>query len=96
MIVELKAGTATFLGIQIDHNFSCTTNVEHVTCTLSSECFIMRIILTFLKTGILKLVWFVYYHFILSCGVIIWGYVQQKFCNLKYLTSKVFHKILFK
>jgi hypothetical protein len=70
-IIE-EALTNKFLHIQID-NSNLKKCFERIVPKLSSACFAMRTVTPLMKTDTLKLVYFAYFHSIMSYGVIFWG-----------------------
>jgi hypothetical protein len=69
-IEEMEA--TKFLGLQIDNNLHWKTHIQYIMPKLSSACFAMRKITSLMKTETLKLVYFAYFHSIMSYGII-WG-----------------------
>jgi hypothetical protein len=65
--------TTKFLGLQIDNNLNWKKHIEYIIPKLSSASFAMRTVTPLLKVDTLKLVYFAYFHSIMSCGVIFWG-----------------------
>jgi hypothetical protein len=62
--------TPKFLGLQIDNNLNWKKHIEYIIPKLSSACFAMRTVTPLLKIDSLKLVYFAYFHSIMSYGVI--------------------------
>jgi hypothetical protein len=65
--------TTKFLGLQVDSNLNWKTHIQYITPKLSSAYFAMRTITSLMKTENLKLVYFAYFHSIMSYGIIFWG-----------------------
>jgi hypothetical protein len=64
--------TTKFLGLQIDSNLNWKTHIQYVIPKLSSAHFAMRTVTSVMKTETLKLVYFAYFHSIMSYGIIFW------------------------
>jgi hypothetical protein len=65
--------TTKFHGSQIDNNLNWTKHIEYIIPKLSSACLAMRTVTPLLKVDTLKLVYFAYFHSVMSYGVIFWG-----------------------
>jgi hypothetical protein len=65
--------TTKFLGLQDDNNLNWKTHIQYNIPQLSSARFAMRNITSLKKTETLKLVYFAYFHSIMSYGIIFWG-----------------------
>jgi hypothetical protein len=65
--------TTKFLGLQIDSNLNWKKHIEYIIPKLSSACFAMRTVKPLLNVDTLKLVYFAYFHSVMSYGVIFWG-----------------------
>jgi hypothetical protein len=65
--------TTKFLGLKIDNNLNWKKHIEYIISKLSSACFSMRTVTPLLKVDTLKLVYFAYFHSIISYGIIFWG-----------------------
>jgi hypothetical protein len=77
--------TTKFLGIQVDNNLNWKTHIQYIIPKLSSACFAMKNITSLMKTENLKLVYFPYFHSIMSYGIIIRGNSTD---SKKYFTFK--------
>jgi hypothetical protein len=65
--------TTKFLGLQIDSNFNWKTHIQYIIPKLSSAFSAMRTVTSLMKTETLKLVYFAYFHSIMSYGITFWG-----------------------
>jgi hypothetical protein len=65
--------TTKFLGLQVHNNFNWKTHIQYIIPKPSSACFAMMNIISLMKTETLKLVYFAYFHPIMSYGIIFWG-----------------------
>jgi hypothetical protein len=71
LIEEAEANK--FLGLQIDNNLNWKKHNEYIIPKLSSACFTMRTVVPLMTMDNLKLVYFAYFHSVLSYGLIFWG-----------------------
>ena len=62
-----------FLGVNINNTVSWTLHVEKILPKLSSACFAMKSIKPFVSVKMLKIIYFSYFHSIMSYGIIFWG-----------------------
>jgi hypothetical protein len=63
---------SAFLGLQVGNKLNLKKHIIYIIPRLSSVCFAMRTVMPLLKVGTLKLVYFAYFHFIVSYRVIFW------------------------
>jgi hypothetical protein len=89
--------TTKFFGLQIDSNLNWKTHIQYIKPKLSSACFAMRTVTSLVKTETLKLVYFAYFHSIMSYGIIFWGnstdskkvfYIQKRIIRIMAGTKK--------
>jgi hypothetical protein len=66
-----------FLGLTLDNSLSWKKHIEAIVPKLSAASFAMRIVQTFLFLDSLKLIYYSYFHSILTCGIIFWGNTPQ-------------------
>jgi hypothetical protein len=69
----IEVETTKFLGLLIDSNLNWKTHIQYIIPILSSACFAMRTVTSIMKIETLKLVYFAYFHSIMSYGIIFWG-----------------------
>jgi hypothetical protein len=79
------------ISCDLDNNLNWKTHIQYIIPKLSSAFFAMRTITSLMKTEALKLVYFAYFHSIVSYGIIFWGnstdskevfYIQKKFIRI--------------
>jgi hypothetical protein len=89
LIEEVEANK--FLGLQTDNNLTWKKHTEYIIPKLSSACFAMRIAIPLMTIDTLKLVYFAYFHSVLSYGLFFWGnstdsnkifYIQKKIIRI--------------
>jgi hypothetical protein len=80
--------TIKFLGLQVENNLNWKTHIKYIIPNLSSACFAMRNITSLMKTETLKLVYFAYFHSIMSYEIIFWGNSTDSKKKKKFFTSK--------
>jgi hypothetical protein len=62
-----------FLGLTLDNTLSWKTHIDTIIPKLSSACFAMRVIKQFLSQNSLRMVYYSYFHSIMTYGLIFWG-----------------------
>ena len=62
-----------FLGLTLDNSLSWKRYIEAITHKLSASTFAMRVVQPLLSLDSLKLIYYSYFHSILSYGIIFWG-----------------------
>ena len=62
-----------FLGLTIDSTMSSKEHLAALTSKLNKVCFAIREFKTFMTRRVLKMVYFSYFHSIMSYGIIFWG-----------------------
>ncbi len=64
---------AKFLGLLINNNLSWKTHIECIKTKLSSACYAMRSIKPYVATNTLKMIYYSYFHSIMTYGLLFWG-----------------------
>jgi hypothetical protein len=59
--------------LTLDNTFSWTNHIDAIVPKLSSACFAVRVVKSFLYQESLRMVYFSYFHSILTYGLILWG-----------------------
>jgi hypothetical protein len=62
-----------FLGLTLDNSPSWKKHIETIVPKLSAAAFAMRVVQSFLSLDSLKLIYYSYFHSILTYGIIFWG-----------------------
>jgi hypothetical protein len=62
-----------FLGLTLDNSLSWEKHVEAIIPKLSAATFALRVVQPLLSLDSLKLIYYSYFHSILSYGIIFWG-----------------------
>ena len=62
-----------FLGLTIDSMLSWREHIMALTSKLNKTCFVVRAIKPFMTSRVLKMVYYSYFHSIMSYGIIFWG-----------------------
>jgi hypothetical protein len=67
------ADNTKFLGFTLDNSLSWKTHIDTIAPKLSSACFALRVVKPLLSWDLLKMVYFLYFHSIMTYGIIFWG-----------------------
>jgi len=62
-----------FLGLTLDNTLSWRTHISTIIPKLSSACFALRVVKPFLSQDSLKMVYYSYFHSIMTYGLTFWG-----------------------
>ena len=62
-----------FLGLTLDNSLSWKKHIEAIVPKLSAATVVMRAVQSFLSLDCLKLIYYSYFHSILTYGIIFWG-----------------------
>jgi hypothetical protein len=62
-----------FLGLTLDNSLSWKKHTEAIVPKLSAATFAMRIVQSFLSLHSLKMIYYSYFHSILTYGIVFWG-----------------------
>jgi hypothetical protein len=81
-----------FLGLTIDCTLSWREHVTALTPKLNKACFATRAVKPFMTLKVLKMVYFSYFHSIMSYGIIFWG--SSHFSNSIFKTQKIIIRII--
>jgi hypothetical protein len=65
-----KINEIKFLGLQINNTLSWTTHIDNILPKLSSACYAMRSVKSYLSQQMLKVIYYSYFHSIMSYGII--------------------------
>jgi len=67
------ANETKFLGLYINNNLPWKIHTESIKNKLNSACYVMRLVKPYVTTKTLKMIYFSYFHFIITYGLIFWG-----------------------
>jgi len=116
MIIDFKIGfnnnfitssaTTKFLGMTINNNLNWNDHVDSITKKLSKACYMLRDAKTCMSTLSLIMIYYAFFHSIMSYGIIFWGNsshsssifrIQKKAIRIiEGCNNRVSHRSLFK
>ena len=67
------ANETKFLGLYINNNLSWKKHIESIKYKLSSACYVMRLVKPYVTANTLKVIYYSYFHSIMTYGLIFWG-----------------------
>jgi len=70
---KINTSAVKFLGIIINNTLSWKSHMDVITPKLIQVCYIVRVVKLFLSWDTLKIIYYAYFHSIMTCGVILWG-----------------------
>jgi hypothetical protein len=62
-----------FLGLFVNDTLSWKTHIEYIVSKLSSACYAMRLVKPYVSQNILKIIYFSYFHSVMTYGSLFWG-----------------------
>jgi hypothetical protein len=68
-----NAYNTKFLGLTLDNTLSWRTHIDTIIHKLSSASFVLRVVKPFLSQDSLKMVYYSYFHSVMTYGLIFWG-----------------------
>jgi len=68
-----EAVNLKFLGIQIDNHLTWRNHIDQIIPKLSIACYMVRQMYHICNNDTLRSIYFAYFHFIASYGIILWG-----------------------
>jgi hypothetical protein len=69
----INSQTINFLGLTLDYTLSWRPHIARIGNQLRTACYILRILKPTLTAQNLKMIYFAYFHSIMSYGIIFWG-----------------------
>jgi len=69
----LNSDSTSFLGLILDETLSWKLHIDQLCSKLKSACFILRTLSSLLTQQNMKIIYFSYFHSIMTYGVIFWG-----------------------
>jgi hypothetical protein len=76
MIEEKQISTVNetkFLGLIIDNTLSWKGHTEYIKPKLCSACYVMRTVKPYVSQNALKIIYYYYFHAVMSYGLMFWG-----------------------
>jgi hypothetical protein len=71
--VITNTNSTKFLGVIIDSTLSWKDHITRLTLKLNKACYAIRAAKPFMSSEILKMIYYSYFHSLLSYGIILWG-----------------------
>ena len=72
-----KINEIKFLGIHINNTLTWNSHIEAILPKLSSACYDMKSIKPYLSQQTLKVIYYSYFHAVMSYGIIFWGHATN-------------------
>jgi len=69
----MKMQKVKFLSLKLDNYLSCNFYIEEIIWKLINTCFAIRSVRPYLSYEVVRMIYFSYFHSILSYGIIFWG-----------------------
>jgi len=69
----ININSTRFLGLKIDGTLSWREHVAELTPKLNKACYVIRTLMFLRSSEILRMVYFSYFHSIMSYGIVFWG-----------------------
>ena len=69
----MKVQKVKFLGLTIDNYLSWNFHIEEIISKLNKACFAIRSVRPYFSHEVVRMIYFSYFHSILSSGIIFWG-----------------------
>jgi hypothetical protein len=68
-----KINEIKFLGLMIDNKLSWKGHIDYIILRLNSACYCMRAVKTYVLHNTLKIIYYSYFHSVMTYGFIFWG-----------------------
>jgi len=81
--IIIEANFVKFLGITVDNAFSWKQHIDTIIPKLNKACFIIRRLKLILSNFALKMVYYAFFHLVMSYGLIFWGNSTNSKCVFK-------------
>jgi hypothetical protein len=79
----IKANSVKFLGITVDNTLSLKQHIDAIIPKLNKACYIIRGLKLYLFSTALKMVYFAFFHSVMSYGLIFWVNSTNSKCVFK-------------
>ena len=71
--MKIQANFVKFLGITVDNTLSWKQHIDTIIPKLNKACYIIRRCKLYLSHAALKMVYYTFFHSVMSYGLIFWG-----------------------
>jgi len=71
---EVSFSAASIGMVIINNTLSWSTHIDNILPKLSSACYAMRSVKSYVSRQMLKVIYYSYFHSIMSYGIIFWGH----------------------
>jgi len=68
-----EAANLKFFGVQINNHFNWKSHIDQIIPKISVACYMVRQMYHICNNDTLRSIYFAYFHFIASYGIILWG-----------------------
>jgi len=79
--INSNINSTTFSGLIIDNSLSWKDHITAITSKLNKAYYTIRLLKPFLPMDTLKMIYFLYAHYVLSYGIIFWGNLHAHLTN---------------
>jgi len=71
--INSNINSTRFLGLTIDCLLPWNDHISNLTSKLNKTCYIIRAIVPFMSPSVIRMIYFSYFHLVMSYGIIFWG-----------------------
>jgi hypothetical protein len=71
--INSNINSTRFLGLTIDCLLSWNDHISNLTSKLNKACYAVRALVPFMSPSVIRIVYFSYFHSVMSYGIIFWG-----------------------
>jgi hypothetical protein len=69
----ISVNNTKFLGLTIETNLSWKTHIDRLLLKLSTVCYVLTTLKSYMSRDVLMMIYYAYFHSILTYGIIFWG-----------------------